>query len=367
MTDLSSTPQSPDGTAAGSTTEPAPAPHYSSGPPPGAFPMPPATTANGSAGSSSSWKAWVAAGAAAAVVAVGAGIVIGRSGDDGATANVAAAAGTYGNPNGTQTGQFQGGPGGFRGGGVAGEITKIDGSTITVKASDGTTSTVEITDDTTVTETAEGGLDGIEVGDHVTAIDDSESASSTSDPTATPTSIDATQVVDNNDLELGVGGPDGRGPGGGGPPAGMPPGGVVTNSDGSSEQGMPQGSPEGAPQGTPQGTPDGQVRMFRPIAGEVTAVDGATITIETASGDPVEVRTDGDTEFSETVSIDAGDLKVGDTIRAIGTTTDGTTTATSIRKGDLDDGPGFGPGGPGGGRMPPSGAPQEGSTTQTTI
>jgi len=110
-------------------------------------------------------RSWAIAGAVVAVVVAAAVFFLGGSGDDAGTDAVATA-------DTTQAGGLPGGGG--AGLGARGTITSIDGSTLTVESEDptgsSTTTTVETTADTTVTESVEGSLDDLEVGDTVVAI-----------------------------------------------------------------------------------------------------------------------------------------------------------------------------------------------------
>ncbi len=69
-------------------------------------------------------------------------------------------------------GQFpgQGQNGGGRGGFVRGQVTAVDGSTLTVTGQDGTTYTVTASSTTTVTKTKTGSLSDLAVGDEVSVM-----------------------------------------------------------------------------------------------------------------------------------------------------------------------------------------------------
>jgi len=85
------------------------------------------------------------------------------------------------------------------------------------------------------------------------------------------------------------------------------------------------------------------------IAGEVTAVDGSTITLEGRDGESTTITVNGETAY-EVNGDDAGlaDVGVGMVLVAEGTDNgDGTLTATEVKASDADGffgGPGFGPG-----------------------
>ena len=88
------------------------------------------------------------------------------------------------------------------------------------------------------------------------------------------------------------------------------------------------------------------------VGGEVTAVDGSTITVEGRDGETATITVNGDTEYQ--VNADAAtlaDVEVGMVLIAEGTDNgDGSITATKVKAFDRDGffgGRGFGPGRPG--------------------
>lgn len=293
------------------------------------------------------WKAWVAAGAVAAVVAVGAAVVLGGGSDGSSSSGAAPAAANGGSGAAGYGGQFPGG-GDFRAMGAAGTVTAIDGGTLSVEGQDGAETTVKATDDTTVTKTSDGELGDLAVGDNVLVVGETDGDA-----------VAAQSITDNGDQELSLGGRPGA-PDGQAPPEGQMPNGSVPDG---------QAPPDGG-QGFPGGGPGGM-----PTAGEITKIDGETITIKTVDGSVVTVTTSDDTTVSVTETIEVGDIEVGDTISAMGETADDVVTAQTIRVGALGQGfPGGGPagaGGPGaatgpgssGGTSGPSGA--GGATTVT--
>jgi hypothetical protein len=216
--------------------------------------------------------------------------------------------------------------------GTAGTVTAIDGTTLTVETTASgtaaaTTVQVTTTDATVVTETVDGTTSDLAVGDHVRAMGTTDADGA----------VSATDVTDSGDQELA--GPGG-GLGGGTPPAGAPTG---------------EGAPT-APDGS-QGGPGG-----RGTSGTITAIDGDVLTVESTDGAEVQVTLTADTTVSLNRVIALGDLATGDTVLVMGTTTDATVAATTIRRGDLPTG-GFA-GGPGG--TPPAGAsPPDGSSGAT--
>jgi hypothetical protein len=83
-------------------------------------------------------------------------------------------------PGGGEASEGAGGTGGF--GFATGEITAIDGTTMTVTAEDGTETTVTTSDETTLTHITEGAPGDLAVGDSVTVMG---SSGETGDLTAT--------------------------------------------------------------------------------------------------------------------------------------------------------------------------------------
>lgn len=79
--------------------------------------------------------------------------------------------------------------------------------------------------------------------------------------------------------------------------------------------------------------------MNRPTAGKITAIDGSSFTVKTTNLDgstsDVTVNTSQDTTYREQVDGKLSDLKVGDSVMATGTTTDGVFTATRINEADV--------------------------------
>lgn len=111
------------------------------------------------------------------IVAAGAlfagGLLVGHS--TGASTTTSQAAGAFGAPGDRPSGD-SGFGGGAGGGFTSGEITAIDGSTVTIKASDGSTVTVSTTDGTTVTTTTDASVSDLGVGDTVTVIGSTDSS-----------------------------------------------------------------------------------------------------------------------------------------------------------------------------------------------
>lgn len=304
---------------------------------------------------------WIGAGVAAAALVVGGAVVIGRSGPVAADADPAAAttAATSASESGSSTGSATSGPGDASGSGSpsrpsdaagpeamrppggAGAITAIDGTTLTLAATDPsgaeTTLTVTTDDTTTYTEVVAGAVPDLAVGDHVVVMGEADD---------TGTAVTAAAIVDRGD-QAPLGGRGGGMPGGA-PPEGMaPPEGVVP------PEGM--APPEGM---TP---PDGAVGHARPTMGTITAIDGATVTVEDEDGSAVTVTTTADTQVSVIRAITFADLRVGDSVRVHGESDGTTVTAVAVQRGDLTAGPMMG--GHGGGRP---GGPSRGSDSSPT-
>jgi Cu/Ag efflux protein CusF len=207
--------------------------------------------------------------------------------------------------------------------GARGTVTKLDGSDITVQTTDqsGATSTsvVRTSDDTTYTKSVSGSVSDLQAGDNVVVTGDSSNGS-----------IVATSINDMGDMNVGRGADGNNGQ----PPADFS-GAPANNGDSSNGNG---GSFPTPPSGA-----QGQGGNF--TIGQITAVDGSTIMLSSASGDTVTVTTNGSTTFTVMKSASLADIKVGDTITATGDSSNGVVTATAIRIGDT----GFGPGGLGGG------------------
>ena len=99
------------------------------------------------------------------------------------------------NGQGQNTGQFgtaqsgmMGGRGMGRGGQLFGEVTKVDGNTITIKLSNGNTQEVTVGSSTTYKTTATATKDSVKVGSTISVASDT-SSSSTDDTTTTATSV----------------------------------------------------------------------------------------------------------------------------------------------------------------------------------
>ena len=260
------------------------------------------------------WKGWVAAGAACGVVVVG-GIYVTRDDDPAAVDTTA--------PQG-QVDSF-GGPGR----GAFGEVTDIDGSTITLTSSipgdDGEESevTVETDDDTTFTDVVDGEVGDLAVGDSIVVSGEVAEGA-----------VTAESVTEQGDDELG------SGPMRSGDAPVLQEGEVP---DDGSIRVFPGGQ---APSGG-MAPADGMEVLNRITMGEITAIDGDRFTVETPFDEEIVVTVDADTEVRVTEEISIDDLEEGDEIRVVGDREDDVVSADSVRRGDAPmvfGGPATGPG-----------------------
>ncbi len=182
-----------------------------------------------------------------------------------------------------------------RGHGVGGTIASVDGSNLTVTDRSGATVTVTTTADTRITRSTKGAVGDVNVGDNVVVLG----------PT-TGTDVTAKMIVDSRATPL------------------------------------PARPPKDAPDADHRPPPGDHPG---PVVGQVTAVDGATITVQGASA-TFKVTTSADTRVSLVETIGVGDLKVGEHVQVMGQTTGSTVAAVAIRVGDIE-GPGPGMHGPG--------------------
>jgi hypothetical protein len=270
----------------------------------------------------------MAAGAAAAlVVVVGVVLMSGGGSDDADTATD--------EPSADSAPGF--GPAGASGRGAFGEVTAIDGSTLTVESGDPSVSTttlsVEASADTVITESVEGTVADLAVGDSVIVVGEE-----------TETGVAATSLVEGGGPGFGGGAPGA----GGTPPEGEVPEGFDRPAD---AQPPADGEvPEGAEPGDrPEGGPPGGF-----TAGEIVSIDDTGLTIETAEGEQVQVTVSSSTTVTVSVGRTLADIAVGDTISASGETDGTVVTAETIQIGAVSM-PGAG------GSMPP-GQPSDDAT-----
>lgn len=276
----------------------------------------------------SSARTWMAAGALAALVVVVGVVLMGRGGsDDAETATDESSADSA--PG------F--GPAGASGRGAFGEVTAIDGSTLTVESGDpsGSTTTlsVDASADTVITESVEGTVADLAVGDSVIVVGEE-----------TETGVAATSLVE--------GGGAGFGFGGGAPGAGRtPPEGEIPEGFDPPADAQPPGEvPEGAEPGDrPEGAPRGGF-----TAGDIVSIHDTGLTVETAEGEQVQVTVSASTTVTVSVERTLADIAVGDTISASGETDGTEVTAETIQ---------IGAGGmPGAGGSMPPGQPSDDAT-----
>jgi hypothetical protein len=87
-----------------------------------------------------------------------------------------------------------------------------------------------------------------------------------------------------------------------------------------------------APQGAPGG---GFFRSGGFTTGTVKLVQGSTIYVTTQDGNTVKVSVPATTSVTKTVTAKVSSIKPGDTVTAIGSTSNGVVKATTVRVGDL--------------------------------
>jgi hypothetical protein len=237
------------------------------------------------------WVPWLG-GLAVAIVAFGAFFVAKSIAGGSSTPSAVASTGnanTNANRGNGNSGQaFQG-----RFPGANGEITAINGATLTLKDRQGRSVQVKTTSSTTVTIEKTVGVDAIKTGDRITVAGD-----------ASGSAIAATRIT-VTDLQI-----NGRGGGQGGPP---PEGGQRRNFGGQNGSGQ-------APSGF--------------VAGTVTKVDGGTITIKSFDGSTKTVTTSSTTTVMKGEQGSLTDLKVAQFVRATGDKDSaGNVTATAINEG----------------------------------
>jgi hypothetical protein len=201
---------------------------------------------------------------------------------------------------------------------VMGTITSVGVDRFEIKKPDGTTQTVMVNDQTRYRERVEGqqqpkdlALEDLKVGDHVM--------------------VRGTPNADKQVVAMGVNRvtaeqferfQSGGGPGGG--------------------QGGPGGGGGGFGGGAGMGPGSGEPR----VGGEITAINGNQIKVQSRRGGERVIMVNDQTTFNkEGKTITLKDLKVGDRIFATGTETNGQFVATEVRSGR----PGGGRGGYGGG------------------
>ena len=289
-----------------------------SGPPqPPPYPgQPPMAEAEPSASPPPSRPGWIgwAIGLGVVVVAVGAFLVTKSIAGSGGSSPAAAT--TNGS---TPNGGF-GENGGFQGRipGTSGQITAIDGSTLTVKDRQGNSVKVTTNSSTRFTVAKTVAVSDIAKGDRISA---TGKESGTTVAATSITIMNAQQGSRGGFPGGGNGGPEGRF-NGQGPPGGFNGQGTPPSTDSNGNQ--------------TGGNGNANRRALGGFAfGTVTGVNGSTITISSFNGSTMTVTTTSSTKVTKSVSGSISDLKVGDNIRAIGTTgSDGTVAAASVSEGN---------------------------------
>ena len=263
--------------------------------------------------------------------------------------------------------------GGGRTPGVSGEVAAVDGTTAQVQDGESQTA-VSWSDATTITVTVDGSLDDVAVGSCVLAV--TGALPGADDASEEAGDAAATRVVVSSPVDgactAGFGG--GAGPGGFGD--GERPDGAPTDVPTDRPSDLPTDVPDGAPTDMPSGGPgdgagaSGGFGGFGGLtSGEVTAVDGTTITVSTTSPDGTsateDVLVDHATAYAVEQDGTAADVVVGQCVTAQGETDDsGALAATTLAVSAPGDdgctvaGRGGFPGGPG--RGDDAGSAQEG-------
>jgi Cu/Ag efflux protein CusF len=177
---------------------------------------------------------------------------------------------------------------------VAGKIQSINGSSFKVQGMQ-----VDTTSKTTFHQVVRGSLSDLKVGDTIVA------TGTTADNVFT-----ATQINENAGQRNFIRNADGnRG----------------NFDNGAPPQGGPQGGPGG---GRFFGGTNGDARI-----GQITKIDGVTITLSGFNGAEQTINTTESTTYRVSKTATLKSLKVGDSVRVIGTTNGNKVTATEVTKG----------------------------------
>jgi hypothetical protein len=268
------------------------------------------------------WVPW-AIGVGVVAVAVGAFFVTKSIAGSGGSSPAAASTGNGSTSNGGSNFGSNGGAagsGGFQGRlpGTAGQITAIDGTTLTVKDRQNQSVKVTISGSTRITIQKTVAVSDIAKGDRLSV---------TGKKSGTTIAASRISIMD---LQLGGQGrrfqggtTPGSGTGTNGPPNGFRrPGGFT------GQGGPPPTDANGNPVG---GT---NLRLGGIAFGTVTKIDGGTITMSGFDGSTTTVTTSSSTTVTKSAPGALSDLKVGQNVRAVGSTgTDGTVAATAINEG----------------------------------
>ncbi len=190
-----------------------------------------------------------------------------------------------------------------------GKVTSIKGSTFKVADVNVTTSK-----STAYTEAVSGAVSDLKVGDTVLA------SGTTTDGVLTATRLSQAELRANR-ATSSRGASDA--------PIGAPPPGAITNGNG------PGFNQQGGPNAAGNFT-----------VGEIKSITDGVLTLSVPDGTTTTVKTTATTTVTVNKKIAFKDLKVGDTVRVMGTATDGTVAATEVTKGDQGPGVIFGGNGP---------------------
>jgi hypothetical protein len=199
------------------------------------------------------------------------------------------------------------------GGGLVGTLASVSGDTLIVTTASGVKTTVHTSSATTFTQTVDGSINDVKVGDHVLAMGAS----------AGTNHITAQRITDS---------------------------GTEAATFGTQRQGAPPGAVP--PAGTGNGNVPNRTRTRPPgsfAAGTVKSISGSTLVVTGTDGTTLTtVDTTSSTTVSVVKTISVQALTTGETVRVQGTTAaDGSVTATAVREGAGGFGAGgFGPGGP---------------------
>ncbi len=253
------------------------------------------------------WFGWAIGGLV--VVVAAAGFFIAKA-VSGGSSPAAASTGNTPTANGGsgQNGYFQG-----RFPGAAGKITAINGTTLTLQDQQNQSVKVTTSSSTRITVSKTVAVSDIAKGDRITA------TGTQSGTTVAATRITIADLQGGNSQRTG-------GPGGFNGEGGPPPGGF--NGQG----GPPVTDANGNPTGNASGSTNQRPSGF--AGGTVTDINGGTITISSFDGSTMTVTTTSSTTVTKSVQGSFSDLKVGQTVRAMGnTSSDGAVAATSINEG----------------------------------
>lgn len=218
-----------------------------------------------------------------------------------------------------------GNPGPVGGPAVSGLVAAVAGGVAQVQSTSAQTA-VSWTAETAVQRTVTADIGAVTVGSCILAIPTNTGGTSSSAASAEVLAsvVTVTDPVDGECTQVGAMGFGGFG-GQGGPPAGD------------------AGTAQGRPTGIPSGASGGAAGFAAITAGQVTAIDGFTLSVATTGFDGTEgeavVSVDDGTTYTHTVAGSVDEIAVGLCMTALGSTDDrGALTATSITLSDSVDG-----------------------------